>query len=156
MERDKAMAQARLDGVELRDRMLRMAELDQRKELLAMKREVIDQAFNRAIARMQDMELPMARTYIEGLLLESAEGDEQIIISGQDEAIYDAAFLKSVNEKLALSGRLGKLSLSPERRDIRGGFVLTCGGVEINCAFDAVIGQRRALLELPTANALFQ
>ena len=47
----KAMDDAEAQGEELRDRMLRMAELDMRKSLLAAKREVIDEAFEKALEK---------------------------------------------------------------------------------------------------------
>ena len=71
-------AQAEKQADELRDRMLRMAELDQKKALLAAKREVIDQAFEDAGRRMEEMDGAAKKDFMEKLLLGSAEGGEII------------------------------------------------------------------------------
>ena len=61
--RAKAMSDAQAQGDEMRDRMLRMAELDMRKELLGSKREVISEAFQKALERMRTMDVATAREF---------------------------------------------------------------------------------------------
>lgn len=154
-QRNQAVSKARREGEELRERMLRMAELDQRKENLAMKRDIISEVFGEVIRMMTDMPPESARPYIKGLLLASADGDEEIIASARDQGLYDYSFLAEVNSALIASGRLGQLKLSPERRSLAGGFILIKGGVEKNCTFESIVEQMRPSLELDTANALF-
>lgn len=147
-------AQAEKQADELRDRMLRMAELDQKKALLAAKREVIDQAFEDAGRRMEEMDGAAKKAFMEKLLLGSAEGGEEIIPDEKDRGLFDAAYMAHLNDALEKAGKEG-VTLSPKSRDLGGGFVLKKGGLEINCAFDAVLRQMRPTLEAEVASVLF-
>jgi len=147
-------AQAEKQAGELRDRMLRMAELDQKKALLAAKREVIDQAFEDAGRRMEEMDGAAKKAFMEKLLLGSAEGGEEIIPDEKDRGLFDAAYMAHLNDALEKAGKEG-VTLSPKSRDLGGGFVLKKGGLEINCAFDAVLWQMRPTLEAEVAGVLF-
>jgi V/A-type H+-transporting ATPase subunit E len=154
-EQEAAMDKAEDEGAELRASMLRMAELDQAKLMLAMKREVIDRAFARSADMMRDMPPKAARAYIEGLLLKTAAGDEEIIVAEADAALYDPVFISSINAKLSGAGGKGELRLSGERRDLNGGFVLRRGDIEVNCAFDTIIKQIKPDMELEVSRMLF-
>lgn len=147
-------AQAEKQADELRDRMLRMAELDQKKALLAAKREVIDQAFEDAGRRMEEMDGAAKKAFMGKLLLGSAEGGEEIIPDEKDRGLFDAAYMAHLNDALEKAGKEG-VTLSPKSRDLGGGFVLKKGGLEINCAFDAVLRQMRPALEAEVAGVLF-
>lgn len=155
-EKNAAMEQARKDCAELRDRMLRMAELDQRKELLSMKRAVIDAAFEEALASMRAMPAEKARAFMEKTLLSLAEGDEGVIVSKGDEKVFDASFVARVNDQLKKAGKSGNLSLSGEVRDAGGGILLRRGGMEVNLTYPSVLSERRPELEAEVAGMLFQ
>ena len=139
---------------ELRDRMLRMAELDQKKALLSVKRQVIDLAFADALERMAAMGAEQKREYIEKLLLASAQGGEELIPSAEDKALFDSAFMARLNAQLRKAGKAA-VTLSSQDRPLGGGFVLKQGGLEINCAFSAVLSQARSALEAEVAAVLF-
>jgi V/A-type H+-transporting ATPase subunit E len=47
------------------------------------------------------------------------------------------------------------LTLSEETRPIRGGFILSDGDVEVNCAFDVLVRMERERLEKDVADLLF-
>ena len=138
----------------MRDRMLRMAELDQKKALLSVKRQVIDLAFADALERMAAMGAEQKREYIEKLLLASAQGGEELIPSAEDKALFDPAFMARLNAQLQKAGKAA-VTLSSQDRPLGGGFVLKQGGLEINCAFSAVLSQARSALEAEVAAVLF-
>ena len=92
-KREQALAKAREDAIELRDRMLRMAELDQRKEYLGMKRQGMDDAFDQALSQMRGMQVDQARRFLSGLLADAAQGAEELIISKADEGVFAPEFL---------------------------------------------------------------
>lgn len=154
--RSDAMEQARRDCADLRDRMMRMAELDQRKELLAMKRTVIDTAFDFALKRMQEMPADKARAFMEKTLVSLASGDEGVIVSKGDEKVFDEGFVAHVNELLKKAGKRGALKYTGEVRDAGGGILLRRGGMEINITYPAVLSEKRAELEAEVAGILFQ
>ncbi len=153
-KRQQSEAQADRQAAEMRDRMLRMAELDQKKALLSVKRQVIDLAFADALERMAAMGAEQKREYIEKLLLASAQGGEELIPSAEDKALFDSAFMARLNAQLRKAGKAA-VTLSSQDRPLGGGFVLKQGGLEINCAFSAVLSQARSALEAEVAAVLF-
>ena len=156
IERKKEESEKQADdqATQLRERMLRMAELDQKKALLTVKRQVIDQAFEDALARMTGMSGEQKRGYIQKLVLASAQGGEELIPSNEDRALFDEAFMARLNDSLKKAGK-APVTLKGESRPLGGGFVLKQGGLEINCAFRAVLGQARSALEAEVAGVLF-
>ena len=153
-KRQQSEAQVDRQAAEMRDRMLRMAELDQKKALLSVKRQVIDLAFADALERMAAMGAEQKREYIEKLLLASAQGGEELIPSAEDKALFDPAFMARLNAQLQKAGKAA-VTLSSQDRPLGGGFVLKQGGLEINCAFSAVLSQARSALEAEVAAVLF-
>lgn len=154
-KREQALAKAREDAIELRDRMLRMAELDQRKEYLGMKRQVMDDAFDQALSQMRGMQVDQARRVLSDLLADAAQGDEELIISKADEGVFDPEFLQKINARLAEMGKASSLKLSEERRELGGGVILRRGGMEVNLTYAAVLGEIRPSLEAEVAAMLF-
>ena len=154
-KREQALAKAREDAIELRDRMLRMAELDQRKEYLGMKRQVMDDAFDQALSQMRGMQVDQARRFLSDLLADAAQGDEELIISKADEGVFAPEFLQKINARLAEMGKASSLKLSEERRELGGGVILRRGGMEVNLTYAAVLGEIRPSLEAEVAAMLF-
>ena len=70
--RAKTEAQARQDAEAATARMQRMAELDERKLLLADKRRMMDRAFELALAKMKAMPAKQARAFLLDALTELA------------------------------------------------------------------------------------
>ncbi|MEG0934187.1 MAG: V-type ATP synthase subunit E family protein [Clostridia bacterium] len=155
VKKRESQKQADRQAVEVRDRMLRMAELDQKKAMLSVKREVIEQAFLNALERMRKMPDTQKRAYLQKLIVSSAQGGEALIVSGEEAALYDGAFLGALRAALEKAGK-ANVTLAGETRPLGGGFVLKKGGMEINCAFQAVLGQYRASLEAEVAAVLFK
>ena len=139
----------------MRDRMLRMAELDMRKALLATKRQAIDEAFDRALERMRAMDTATAREFVMRQLLENAGGTESIGFDARDEKVYTPEFVATVNAALKKAGKSGELRLAAERRAIGGGFILKDGGAEIMCTYEAIMSQARSALEGDVLKLLF-
>lgn len=150
-----AMESARRDCAELRDRMLRMAELDQRKEMLAMKRELISAAFDAALSEMRAMPVEKARAFVGKMLVEAAEGNEKVVISASDEGVFGAEFINDMNKKLISAGKPGKIALDSERRELGGGVILKSEGMELNLTYPSVLGETRTKLEAEVAEMLF-
>ena len=145
--RAKVMSDAQAQGDEMRDRMLRMAELDMRKELLGSKREVISEAFQKALERMRTMDVATAREFARKQLIASASGTETVVFSKADERIFTPEFIESVNEELKKLGRKGQLKVGSERRETGGGFILSDGGADIMCTYEALMSEARAGIE---------
>lgn len=152
-KREAASSQADAQATQLRDRMLRMAELDQKKALLQVKREVIDEAFDDALARMRAMNDTQKKDFFERLLLAASEQGEQLVVGRADRALFDATYMARLNAALQKAGRPA-VELSDEVGE-GGGFVLRRGGLAVSCTFESVLEEQRPRLEAEVAAALF-
>jgi len=150
------LEKARAQAEERRRRILTIAELEARKKLLAAKEELIEDTFKQALERLQGMETASYQELILPLLFDAAEsGREKIIVSSQDRRHFTAEFLARANEALRQKGKAGELSLADESREMKGGFILREGEVEINCSFDSILRMQRDQLEPEVAALLF-
>ena len=65
-------------------------------------------------------------------------------------------FADTLNAALVAGGKEGAaLTVSSETRDIDGGFVLTYGGIEENCSFDALFDSAHEMLQDKVQEILF-
>ena len=92
---------------------------------------------------------------IASLAAEVAEGGEEMILSPQDASEIGPEVVLLANTTLREAGKPGKLTLSAEPRSIPGGFILSHGDVELNCAFDTLVRLQREKLEKEVAAILF-
>lgn len=172
-------------AVERGERLASVAQLECRKANLAVKQQVIDEAFQLAKERL--LALPEEQ-YVD-LLAElaakaSSTGREKLIFSQADRARVGKTVVVAANEKLAravapklpdevtdsragalldkvvagasaLLNGTAMLTLSEETRPMEGGFVLSSGSTEVNCTFDALIRLQRDALAIQVANVLF-
>ncbi len=140
---------------ERRRRMLSAAELEMKKETLAAKQQMIDEAMEKAKQAIMDMPKDEYRRVISKMLLESAQGHEEVVFSAADEERLDQSLIDQVNQELKEQGKKGELKLSPERGEFEGGFILRSGGMEINNTFGAILRMSRNHLEARLAEILF-
>ncbi len=145
--------------VSLRDekrRILVIAGLEARKKVLEKKQDLIEETFLKALNHLRHLSDEEYLQAVKKMLLETVEsGEEEVIVSPGEKRIT-SAFLNEVNEELDAKGRQGKLKLSPERREFKGGFVLREGRKEVNNTFDSLFKERREDLETEVAGILFQ
>ena len=184
-ERQDILARGRKAADERLERLKSAAQMERRKLELAAKQEVVGEAFELALEKLctlpdADYIALLTRLAVEA----SSTGKEQLVFSPKDRArigkqvvvaandaliskvapelpgsITDSkvgAFLgKVVNSTTAMVTGTGLLTLSQETRDIRGGFVMVDGDVEINCAFETLVRLQREKLERLVAQVLF-
>lgn len=130
------------------------AELKKRGSLLAEKQKLIGDTIARAKAELKSME---SETYFKMILklaaksAQSGEGD--ILFSAKDLARLPEGFEKQLNAALKDKGAV--LHISQDTRDIDAGFVLTYGGIEENCSFDAIFDSAREILQDKAQEILF-
>jgi vacuolar-type H+-ATPase subunit E/Vma4 len=148
------VAQAQRDSVELEQRTLRMAELEQRKAMLAQKRSLIDEAFARAGALMADMPPPEKRAFFVREVVRYARGGEVLAVS-LNAPWFDEAFLADVNAAMAALKKPADLTLAPERPQVDEGVILRQGGAEVHCTFAVLLNDARAQWEQQVAADLF-
>lgn len=179
LARGEKAAQERLE------RLKSAANMETRKLELAAKQEVLGEAFDLALEKLCALPEEEYVTLLTRLALEaSSNGKEQLVFSPKDrarvgkqvvvaaneamvkgvvpelpDAITDTkvgAFLgKVVNSTAAMVTGTGMLTLSEETRNIKGGFIMVDGDVEINCAFETLVRLQREKLEKEVASVLF-
>ncbi|HOA34695.1 MAG TPA: V-type ATP synthase subunit E [Bacillota bacterium] len=154
--REQILARARDEAAELKRRILGAARLEARKEKLAAKQELIAHAFRQALEELCALDDESYWSLLRGMLLAAVEkGTEKVFLSERDRARIPGRFLAELNAALEKAGKEGKLALAEETRDIKGGFILQSGGVEINCSFEALLEAQRDKLEPELAGILF-
>jgi V/A-type H+-transporting ATPase subunit E len=150
------LEQALVQAGERRRRAATIAELDARKEILRAKEELIEDTFRQALERLRLLKGAAAREVLMPMLLAAVKsGREEIIVSAGDRELFTPEFVAAVNKALAERGSQGGLILSGETREMRGGFILRSGEVEINSSFDTILRMQRDQLEPEVAAALF-
>ncbi len=134
-------------------RIDRTAQLEAKRTVLAMKQELVSQAF--AIAEQKIARMPEAE-YVAFLVRQVKQavstGKEEIILNAGDKAKCGAKLVEEVNKAL---GAKGALTLSAETRPMTGGFILKQGDIEVNCTVDMMLELSRGELAAQVAEVLF-
>ena len=184
-ERASILDRGRRAAGERLERLTSAAGMERRKLELAARQEVVGEAFDLALEKLCALPEEEYVKLLTALVLEaSSTGREQLIFSPRDRAqigkqvvvaanealasqaapelpdgLTDSkvgAFLgKVVNTTAAMVTGTGMLTLSQETRDIKGGFILVDGDVEVNCAFETMLALEREKLERQAAERLF-
>jgi V/A-type H+-transporting ATPase subunit E len=185
-ESNEMLAKGRKAADERLERLQSAAQMEKRKMELAAKQEVLDEAFALALEKLCTLPEQEYIDLLTRLVLEaSSTGKEQLIFSAKDRARVGKQVVVAANEILAkhaspalpnaitdtkvgaLLGKVvnstaakvnnaGMLTLSEETRNLKGGFIMVDGDVEINCAFETLVRLQREKLEKEVAKVLFQ
>ncbi|MCI2055816.1 MAG: V-type ATP synthase subunit E [Oscillibacter sp.] len=155
-DRESADLKARGEkaAAEREERMVSVAELEARKTTLAAKQEMVEQAFALALEKLCALPDEQYTKTVAGLLAKAApDGKGSVIFAkAQRERIGAAA----VSEANRLLGEKGKLTLSNETRELRGGFILVNGDVEVNGSFETLVRLQKGTMAGETAKLLFR
>ena len=151
-QKEKLLSRARQHADEERNRIITLARLAARRDILTEKQALIDRVFNETRKGILGMDAGEYRKLMRGYLEANADtGNEEVIIDANESRI-DQAFLDEVSQSL---GRGSGLKLSSERRPIGGGFFLHEGNVETNCTLDTILRDARERVETDVAAILF-
>lgn len=129
------------------------AQLEARKQALASRRMVLDEAFAAALKELCAMQGEAREALLISMAAQEADGGETLRPARADEAGM-AAVLQKANAKLAESGRAA-LTLGAVDESIAGGFTLAGRGYEKDCSFEAMLREARDRLEGGVAKRLF-
>ena len=179
VEKGRAAADERLE------RLSSAAQMERRKLELASKQEVLGEAFDLALEKLCTLPEKEYIDLLTKLALEaSTSGKEQLIFSQKDRTRVGKQVVLAANDALikerapdlpeeVAKSKVGTLmdklihnttaivtgaglTLSEQTRDIKGGFIMVDGDVEINCAFETLVRLQREQMEKKVADALFQ
>lgn len=136
------------------DRIKVLAGLDQRKETLREKKNLVDEAFEKAKQRILELPPDQYLAFLRPLILHAVEsGDEEIIVSARQKSLFTAEFLQGLND--ALGAAKGHLRLSDETGSFSGGFILRGRNSETNLTLKTLVQSNHDVLEPQVAQTLF-
>ena len=139
--------QDKLDSID------RLARMEGRKSVLALKQEMVSASFDRACEML--VSLPGDK-YVELLAKLAAQasvsGDEELVLNERDRAGIGEAVVKAANEELGG----GKLTLAGETGDFKGGLILRRGSIEANCTVELLVELCRGEMSAQLAKVLFE
>ena len=134
------------------DSMERLAKMESRKAILALKQDMVAKSFDRAVDRL--VALPEAQ-YVALLtklaVKASVTHDEEIVLNARDRKAVGEKLVKAANEKLGG----GRLRLAKESGDFKGGLILRRGSIEANCTAELLVDLCREEMAAELAGVLF-
>lgn len=134
------------------ERLIAMAAAEGRKEILAVKQNILDQAFSLALHRLCHLsDEEYIAVLVKLTISASSTGTEQLIFSPKDRARVGKAVVTAANKALPK----GRLTLSAQTRSMHGGVVLSLGESEVNCMFETLIHLQRSKIANQVAQMLF-
>ena len=138
------------EAPEVRRRAQIIANLDVKKLRLGAKQELIGRSFDGALARLCKLAGDKYLAFMEKLLDQAvSSGDEELLAAAGEKRI-DQAWLDKYN---ASRGR--KLTLSAEKSEIKGVFILRNVRISTNCSLETLIHWLKDELESDVVKRLF-
>ena len=135
------------------DSMDRLAKMEGRKAVLALKQDMVSKSFDMATDKLVNLPGEQYVALLAKLAANaSVTGDEEVVLNARDRAAVGAAVVKAANEKLAG----GKLTLSDSCGDFKGGLILRRGSIEANCTAELLVDLCRGDLSAQLAKVLFE
>lgn len=153
--KEETMARARGEADVLEDRMRRLAMLEVRKDLVAQKRALIEQAFEQAIDRLNATPQERLTAFMADLLVRHAQGTEEVAAGAVNDSFFTDGFLDAANQRLQQMGKPGKLILDDRRVPGVCGLIIKGASSQTHCTFAALMETRRDELEAQVASLLF-
>ena len=134
------------------DSMERIAQMEAKKGVLALKQEMVSASFDKA----QDMIIGLPKEQYAAFLAKLAAqaavtGEEEVLLNGRDRDTVGPAAVKAANEKLGA----GKLTLAADAGNFAGGLILRRGNIEVNCTVELRVELCRADMSAQLAGVLF-
>ncbi len=150
-QRKKLEAASRQRADEERNRIVTLAKLEARREVLREKQRLIDRVFEETRERIVKMGRDEYQRLMETFFAHVSEPGKCEVILDPAEDRIDQAFL----DRMSKSVDGCELKLSDERRPMGGGFILKSGRTETNCTLDTILSDARERLETDVAEVLF-
>ena len=148
-EKIRAGVKANQDRLES---MERLAKMEGRKAVLALKQDMVSQSFDMATEKLVSLPEEQYVALLAKLAAgASVTGDEEVVLNARDREKVGPAGVKAANEKLGG----GKLTLSDRCGDFKGGLILRRGSIEANCTVELLVDLCRGDLSAQLARVLF-
>ena len=134
------------------DSMDRLARMEGRKAILALKQDMVAESFDRACEQLVNLPEAQYVAFLAKLAAKaSVTGDEEIVLNAHDRKAYGSEVVEAANKALGN----GKLTLSEKTGDFKGGLILRRGSIEANCTAELLVELRREDMAAELARVLF-
>ena len=151
---DETRRLAQEAAADRRERMLASARMDNARAALAAKSELLDEVFSKAVERIVKLPDESYKALMTQLMTEAVETGDETVIVGKDETRINSEFIKQINRQLG-TGFKGNLRLADKHADIKGGFILARGKVQMNASVEVLVERLREAIETDVAAKLF-
>jgi len=150
------LKRAENDSAEVYRRLISIGGLEGRKEILRAKQEVVDNAFRLAMEKIISLPDAQYQELLETMIADAASNSTgEILISERDSSRINSNFADNINKQLKSAGKTGTLTLSKDRINASGGFVLRYGDMEVNSTLEILFETLRSQLESEVVKTLF-
>lgn len=145
------------DVEEVHRRSQLMTRLDSRKNILAVKRKVIDEVFDKARTALDTLDESRYEALVTKIVVNGSEtGTEKLQVPEKDMKRYRDGLLNKLNAALKEAGKIGELTLDETPASFNSGVMLIGEMSDVNGSFDVLIDDARAKYEREVAEMLFE
>ena len=147
------LERAERDAAARKERIISGAELNSRNEKLAAKQKVINLVFESSVEALCNLSNEELKDFVTDSILNSGiEGNKNLILNEEGAKVITTEVLNEINNKL---NSKATITLSSEKRNFKGGFILEKDGIEINNTYEALVSSIKDDLSLKVAQVLF-
>ena len=147
------LERAERDAAARKERIISGAELNSRNEKLAAKQKVINSVFESSVEALCNLSNEELKDFVTDSILNSGiEGNQNLILNEEGAKVITTEVLNEINNKL---NSKATITLSSEKRNFKGGFILEKDGIEINNTYEALVSSIKDDLSLKVAQVLF-
>lgn len=145
------------DVEEVHRRSQLMTRLDSRKNILAVKRKVIDEVFDKARTALDTLDESRYEALVTKIVVNGSEtGTEKLQVPEKDMKRYRDGLLNKLNAALKEAGKIGELTLDEIPASFKSGVMLIGEMSDVNGSFDVLIDDAREKYEREVAEMLFE
>lgn len=145
------------DVEEVHRRSQLMTRLDSRKNILAVKRKVIDEVFDKARTALDTLDESRYEALVTKIVVNGSEtGTEKLQVPEKDMKRYRDVLLNKMNAALKEAGKIGELTLDEIPASFKSGVMLIGEMSDVNGSFDVLIDDAREKYEREVAEMLFE
>nr|WP_279354946.1 V-type ATP synthase subunit E family protein [Eubacterium maltosivorans] len=145
------------DVEEVHRRSQLMTRLDSRKNILAVKRKVINEVFDKARTALDTLDESRYEALVTKIVVNGSEtGTEKLQVPEKDIKRYKDGLLNKLNTALKEAGKIGELTLDETPAAFKSGVMLVGEMSDINGSFDVLIDDAREKYEREVAEMLFE
>ena len=133
----------------------RLARMEAKKDVLAIKQEMVGKVFEKAKEKLSNLPEGEYVQLLAKLMAGSAEGTEEVVFNSGDRALASKV-VEAANSALGSAGKESGLHVSDETGSFAGGFVLKRAGVAVNCTVETLIDMLKQDMSPKVAAVLFK